>query len=82
MFAIVKGSLEDVLRFQTRFGALHPNMKMEWNHSCFSLPFLDVNVSLEAAPGQLYQASQLGIVTRVYQKVLNAIDLLMSLSSL
>jgi hypothetical protein len=70
--AIVVGSQEDVLKFQDRFGKLHPNMKMEWTHSCHQIPFLDVHVSLEVAPGRLRQSSKVEVVTRVYQKALNA----------
>ena len=55
-----------------RFGELHPNMKMEWSQSRYKLPFLDVSVSLEVAPGVLYQATKATIVTRVFQKALNA----------
>lgn len=71
-FAIIVGSLADVLAFQDHFGKLHPNMRMEWTHSRFSLPFLDVHVSLEVAPGTLHRSTHVGIVTRVYQKALNA----------
>ncbi|KAJ3817436.1 hypothetical protein F5880DRAFT_1604363, partial [Lentinula raphanica] len=45
--------MEDVLRFQKRFGALHPNMKMEWTQSRFQLPFLDLEISLELKPGAI-----------------------------
>jgi hypothetical protein len=71
-FAIIEGSLEDVRNFQKRFGELHPNMKMEWTQSRYRLPFLDASVSLEVAPGVLYQSTKAIIVTRVFQKALNA----------
>ena len=71
-FAIIEGDLETVRKFQMRFGELHPNMKMEWSQSRYKLPFLDVSVSLEVAPGVLYQATKATIVTRVFQKALNA----------
>ena len=71
-FAIIEGNLEAVLKFQKRFGELHPNMKMEWTQSRYKLPFLDVSVSLEVAPGVLYQSTKAAIVTRVFQKALNA----------
>lgn len=71
-FAIVEGNLEDVRNFQKRFGELHPNMKMEWTQSRYKLPFLDVSVSLEVAPGVLYQSTKATIVTRVFQKALNS----------
>jgi hypothetical protein len=70
--AIIVGSQEDVLKFQDRFGKLHPNMKMEWTHSRHQIPFLDVHVSLEVAPGRLRQSSKVEVVTHVYQKALNA----------
>lgn len=71
-FAIIQGTIEDVQRFQKRFGELHPNLRMEWTQSRYRLPFLDVEVSLEVAPGPLIHSPQYEIVTRVFQKALNA----------
>jgi hypothetical protein len=72
IFAIVKGTLADVRRFQERFGSLHPNMKMEWSESQYRLPFLDVHVSLELDPRFPAFNPRKRIVTDVYQKALNA----------
>jgi hypothetical protein len=71
-FAIIKGSLEDVLQFQRRFGSLHPNMRMEWTQSQRALPFLDIQVSLELDPRKPAFNPQKRIKTNVYQKALNA----------
>ena len=71
-FAIIEGNLETVLAFQKRFGELHPNMKMEWTQSWYSLPFLDVSVSLETASGVLLRSTKVAVVTRVFLKALNA----------
>jgi hypothetical protein len=70
--AIIVGDLNAVLAFQTRFGNLHPNMKMEWTQSKFQLPFLDIHVSLEVDPSVLYRSTKVHIVTRVFQKALNS----------
>jgi hypothetical protein len=72
-FAIIKGTREDVERFQERFGSLHPNMRMEWTVSQHHLPFLDIEVSLGPDPMRpsLFR-KQLGISTNIFQKALNA----------
>jgi hypothetical protein len=72
IFGIVHGSSDDIERFKSRFGALHPNMKMEWSVSRLQLPFLDVLVSLEINPGIPATNPQFRLVTSVYQKALNA----------
>jgi hypothetical protein len=72
IFSIVHGSRDDVENFKSRFGALHPNMKMEWSVSRLQLPFLDVLVSLEINPGVPASNPQFRLVTSVYQKALNA----------
>jgi hypothetical protein len=47
IFCIIHRSLDDVEKFKLCFGALHPNMKMEWSASRLQLSFLDVQVSLD-----------------------------------
>ncbi|SJL17766.1 uncharacterized protein ARMOST_21327 [Armillaria ostoyae] len=71
-FAIIVVSLDQVLKFQERFGNLHPNMKMEWSQSQLHLAFLDVHVSVEDVPGTVAWSTRREIVTRVFQKSLNA----------
>jgi hypothetical protein len=72
IFAIIKGTREDVQRFQDRFGSLHPSMKMEWTVSQLHLPFLDVQVSLGLDPAAPAFCPRRCITTNVYQKALNA----------
>jgi hypothetical protein len=72
IFCIIHGSLDDVEKFKLRFGALHPNMKMEWSVSRLQLPFLDVQVSLDLNTGISAAIPQFRVVSSVYQKPLNA----------
>ncbi|PBK97137.1 hypothetical protein ARMGADRAFT_1045148 [Armillaria gallica] len=62
----------EVLKFQERFGNLHPNMKMEWSQSQLHLAFLDVHISMEDVPDTVAWSTHREIVTRVFQKSLNA----------
>jgi hypothetical protein len=71
-FGIIKGTLEDVRRFQQRFGSLHANMRMEWTESQHSVPFLDVLVQLGLDPAKPMFNPHLRLTTKVYQKALNA----------
>jgi hypothetical protein len=71
-FGLIHGTMDDVRTFQTRIGALHPNMKFEWTVSRLQLPFLDVSVQLELDRGTPATRPQFRLVTSVYQKPLNA----------
>ncbi|KAF9016149.1 hypothetical protein BDZ89DRAFT_1141693 [Hymenopellis radicata] len=64
---------QDRLPFYGRFiNDTHTRTCWISKSASFCLPFLDVHVSLETALNVLFRETQLAIVTRVYQKVMNA----------
>lgn len=71
MFAVIEGSLYDVMRFQENMKALHPSLKFTWEFSRETLPFLDVEVQLHSRQDSACMGRP-RLATAPYQKRLNA----------